>query len=701
MISGFRRFIGSVSVKQRAHEIVIEGIPADVMIKDIGRIWKTSRISMNMFNTLGRNGFSFNTFFASDIDHMLSVMIASRDGRVAKRTLRNIQIELRNATYLKNLLPGAEVTSVLDWDQLKNLTAVPYPHQVEWLKQYDTKRSRLNLNGDVLAAAPGTGKTLAGIMLAEMVRADYVFVVCPTMALDDPWRKTLSGSHKKPVTKWIIADGKPYNKERYLVIHYQVLNKLLAMIEKGLFEGKTVAILLDESHNLNEVVSLQTQLFEQVCKLSKSKNIIRLSGTPVKALGTELIPMLRTLDDLFTPDTEARYKKIFGKEATKALDIVSNRFGLISYKIDGSVKKLQDPIWKSIGIKVPDGSRFTLKAIKGDMERFIIERFKYYKERRSSDEALFNRCMDLHKQTLRTNDQKKAFEEYQRNLKTVIKIGDPRFCGTEIKATNAYEKKYIHPSLPADLRGPFKDVKSIVKYLKLKIQGECLGRVLGRTRIECAVAMAQNTDFVEICDSTLKKTVLFTSFVEALRETETQCQKHGLNPVLVYGATNNELASSVAKFGKDEAVNPLGATYQSLSTAVSLIMADTMILLNSPFRSYILEQAIARIHRIGQDSQTYIYQLYLDTGKEPNISTRAGDILKWSQDQVAAILGIQTPFDLKLGEGMEKYKEAGLDFDDAKLTHLMLNDAYADFDISISGEHFETPVYSAPALYSW
>jgi len=223
---------------------------------------------------------------------------------------------------------------------------------------------------------------------------------------------------------------------------------------------------------------------------------------------------------------------------------------------------------------------------------------------------------------------------------------DLREIGEIVKATNQYEKKFIEPALPREWIKDFRDVKSVIKYTQLKIQGECLGRVLGAKRIECHVAMVPYIDWVELTESTEKKAIVFTSFVEALETTDKVCKERGLKPIVVYGQTSNDLTKIIDQFDKDPKIDPLIATYQSLSTAVRLTMANVMILLNSPFRSYILEQAISRIHRKGQDTQTYVYQCVLDTGDKPNISTRSNDILKWSAEQVEKIMGFKAPFDL-------------------------------------------------------
>jgi hypothetical protein len=204
--------------------------------------------------------------------------------------------------------------------------------------------------------------------------------------------------------------------------------------------------------------------------------------------------------------------------------------------------------------------------------------------------------------------------------------GDTRFCSEEIQLTNKFEKERIIPALPKNIALEFKNVKSIIKYTNLKIQDEALGRILGRSRIDC--------------------TVIFTSYVEVLDSTVKTLEKQGFRPMAVYGKTNNELTKIIHTFESDKTINPLVATYASLSTAVPLVMADTMIAIDVPFRAYIHEQAISRIHRLGADTQTRVFEMYLDTGEKSNVSTRSSDILQWSQKQVEDIMGIESPFEV-------------------------------------------------------
>jgi hypothetical protein len=63
--------------------------------------------------------------------------------------------------------------------------------------------------------------------------------------------------------------------------------------------------------------------------------------------------------------------------------------------------------------------------------------------------------------------------------------------------------------------------------------------------------------------------------------------------------------------------------------------------MNSPFRSFEYDQAVARVRRLGQDEDVEVYDVVLDTGEQPNISSRTIDIMNWSREQVEAILGFE------------------------------------------------------------
>mgnify|MGYP000527738086 CR=1 FL=1 len=76
-----------------------------------------------------------------------------------------------------------------------------------------------------------------------------------------------------------------------------------------------------------------------------------------------------------------------------------------------------------------------------------------------------------------------------------------------------------------------------------------------------------------------------------------------------------------------------------MSTAVPLIEASTLVLLNYPYRDYEYQQTTARIDRLGQDGPIDIVEVILDTGEEPNLTTRGRDIMQWSKEVTDFLLG--------------------------------------------------------------
>lgn len=707
MLDQFRSLFGNVTVKETSTEIVISGIRAKDIIRDMDKHWKTTRISQNMFNTVSGGSFSFYKFFAPEVMYILENIKFYRNRWTSIKAINAIIASMMENTWLKNTLPVDRVTTPgrLDFRKLANLTYTPKPYQMEYFENYSYRLDQYGLKGDLIAAAAGTGKTYITSAIAEMLSADLVVVFCPKVVLESVWIESINEMFKTPQTIWHSGKPMPYTGQRWVLCHYDAMPKLMEFLDNPKnYQGKKIVTILDESHNMNDPNSARSIMYQSIVKLLGSDNNIMGSGTPVKALGAEIITLLRVVDPMFTPQVEAIFRKMYGKEASKGLDVIRHRLGVVSYKVEKSEAsaELLPPIMRAYPIKIPDGQRFTLPAIKHVMEKFIKERSEYYKARRPEDMKFWEECVKIARSKIKDRQELIQFDEYLYLVHLIAKTPDPRFLGDEMKKANAFEKNVFEKLLPPGYMHRFRDVKSVVKYVNLKIQGEVLGRIVGGMRIEANVAMVPYIDWVGITESTPKKTIMFTSFVEAVEVGEAHTVKLGMKPVVVYGKTSNDLANTVKRFDSDPTLNPLLATYASLSTGVRLTMADTMILLNSPFRAYILEQAISRIYRLGQDSQTYVYQCVLDTGDIPNISTRSADILAWSTEQVEAIMGIKSPMvegELFEQTALEAFKEG--EFDDLKIMHRTLTKAFEHYGITIDMKNFVYQEPVKPMVPAW
>jgi SNF2-related domain len=632
----FKRVLGIVFAVEEGEKIVIRGVKAEAVGKEIMREWSTSRVERNMFIDFKSSMISFPKFFAPDVHYMLQTLAANKETR-NRSALRKAARELEENTWLKRITE--EVKPFLDRSKLNLFDKTPLPHQSKFFDIYEDRVQRYGLTGYLLSAAPGSGKTMMGLYLAEMCHASAVIMVVPKNAVHKVWQRTLQEEYKKPQQAWVASDGLPYKRQKYIIVHYEGLEKAMAAIKSANLSNPVV--ILDESHNLNESESLRTQLFVQMCKQIAAKHVLWSSGTPLKALGYEAIPLLRTIDPLFTPDAEQRFKKIFGREAKRALDILRNRIGFISFRVEKGEfvdNKAKTHILK---VSMPGSQAYTLATVRKEMQAFVEQRLKHYKSNFRDYEKIYDRALDIHEDTLKTPEQKNAFKIYEKYIKQIRKGFDAGTMAEMSRYCNNYELKEIIPSLPQEMRETFKSARSVIKYVELKVMGEALGTVLGKKRAQCHVEMIPYIEPEKIVEQADKKTLVFTSFVAVVTALQSYFTKKGFFPIAVYGETNKDLAAHVTKFDNDPKANPLNATYKSLSTAVPLISANTVIFTNLPFREYELTQAEARVDRLGQDTPVHFYRCQLDTGDEPNISTRAGDILEWSKEQVAAIMGTE------------------------------------------------------------
>lgn len=657
-----------VRVIEDGRSIEITGVPAFLIDRDIARVWGTRKMQIHMFIAMTRKKIVIPTFFAVDFVYMLQEL-AKFEGRLyADRQVIERTIEqIRKKTWLSRI--DEEPASIFDYSRLKEMNLTLLDHQRRFLAWYDYVKIRYNLRGILLTAAPGGGKTVTGLATAICRDAEVTFIISPKNAVHRVWQAEIVNRFKTKQSYWISADGGEVPKDcKWLIFHYEDLDKAIEMQKR--FINKKMTVIIDESHNFNDPDSQRTKLLLDLCKPAYITDIIFASGTPIKAMGSDSIPLLRAIDPLFTNNVEMRFRKIFGKDAKKANDILANRLGIISYKVPKSDFMPNEPIYEPMPIQLPDGDYYTLERIKERMGNFIHSRVTFYEKRRESDLEFYKFCMDLYESKItKDSGEWKEYKLYQQYVNTFIRSGfDSRTMSEWSVYCNKFEKEYIIPKLPQEHRKDFKDVKSAVKYPQLKIRGEALGRVLGRERIEANIKIAEAVNYETIIAGSKKKVLCFSSHVEVVDSVYNLMLKKKYLPLKVTAETNNDLKNIVSRFERDVKYNPLVATYQSLSTAVPMIMANTLVMLNFPFRVHEMDQAVARAWRIGQDTQVVVYLVQLDTGETANISSRSADIMNWSKEQVDQIMGYDSATDIDIS--MEDVGECALEAFERRWEHL-------------------------------
>lgn len=666
-------------VAEENNVVSIKGFPTNNFEACVETIWRTSQITKYLFRKRGGGDVSFDSFFIPDMVYVAQKLIETPKILVNRQALQRVLVGLKANTWYKSV--DMDHSNTLDYTKLKDFKKSMLPHQLSFLDRYDNYTKRYNLNGYLLAAEPGTGKTLTSLALSECLKTDVTIIVAPSNSIDRVWGTTLQTEFKKHRKFWTTSDTTkvPPTGCRYYVFHYEALGYALELAVK--LKGMKVNIVLDECHNFNEPKSLRTERFTELCKLTKSKHTLWMSGTPIKAMGSEAIPLLRTIDPLFNQQAEDRFKNIFGLSSTRGLDILAARLGYMSYKVEKTFIN-NKVLTYTVKVQLPNGLDYSLEAIREKMREFIKERTTFYKENMVRFIQDYKAGLLVYEQReIRTIRDENEFRLYLAAANKLHSAYDPFTDKERVLFCNQYEKTKIIPSLPSHMKEAFKEARSVYKYPALKIQGETLGRVLGKERMRCnldlalaldkATAQLQGSEdppfeisLEAMIDNSVNKTLIFSDYTEVVNGVAEQLKSRKYHPLRVLAETNKDLTSIIGRFEKDKSVNPLLATYKSLSTAVPMVMADSVVFLNMPFRIHEYKQAIARLDRIGQPETIKAYQVFLDTGEVPNISTRSNDILAWSKDMVEAIMGTPTG-DTEVA--LEMYEEKAAE-DTAKLT---------------------------------
>jgi hypothetical protein len=543
MFSSLRRLIGLIQVTEVGDQIKIAGLPGEMVQRDIVDLWGTPRIAENMFSHIGESDVAFNRWFAPDVVYAFQRLIDEGSRKHNKRGMRRVINQLYEHTWLKHTTENKP--NILDFSKVSLFKYPPLPHQDGFLRTYNWAVPRYLLNGYLLAAGPGTGKTYMGLLFAEMLHADLVVICCPKNAVNRVWANSIGGVgevekdrlYKKVMPVWTSLMSWPPPKRgcHHFVVHFDAMEKFLDEIKHLSFNRAVV--LLDESHNLNDDESFRAEQFLKICTATRSHHILWESGTPVKALGGEMATLFRSIDPMFDEDAQHRFKAIYGKASGKANDILAARLGRMTYKVESkSVVKAQGYAHERL-IKIPDGDQYTLESVRVEMRKFVQDRAAHYLQNMRSYERQYEEVLEFFYKTLTTSEQKKAYNTYRDYVKLIRKHYDPKALQQQAIYCNTYEKSVILPALPRPMRIIFKEVKSIIKYYKLKVQGEALGQILGKKRAQCISAMVPHIGMEQYIDTAEKKTIIFTSYITVVDDCLAYLKKAGYKPCAVYGDT--------------------------------------------------------------------------------------------------------------------------------------------------------------------
>ena len=627
---GFMSVLYGVTVKEQGNKINITGIPQTTFMKDIKNQWGTTKLK-NMFQLqfhFGRGQLmSFHKFFLPDFLYVINQL-------PNRRAYQLVTELIYENTYLKKL--NEPIQENINLTTIQNeLQLELKEYQLEFVKNYDRLKQRYSLKGYLLAFDTGVGKTVTAIALMTALNKEKIIVLTPNNVVYE-FAGEINKFCKTPQKIW--TKEKPISNAKWFIINYESMPKLLSLKE---LKSGNIGIIIDEIHYFRSANAERVKYAEMIAKYTQSVDILTMSGTPIKQAPAELIPLLKLLDPYFDEEAEQIFKKAFGVNTMQLADIVRHRLGMMMYrKTKEEVLDLPEKHEENIMVKIPNGENYTLKKVQQEVKKFVEERKKYYDQSTKQFEQDYLAGLKYFTSTSQFN--KSDYNKYLNIVEAIKKkkYGSWEEKGRLMKEANLYEKTVILPTLPSELKNRFKKAKSVYKYVDMVMLGEVIGNLLTRLRAAMYSEMFKHGPIKDIIQKAIKKTIIFTTFTDVVEAAAKSARDDwGMNPSIIYGKTSKDTPAILKEFKQNPNKNPLICTMQTMATGVTVVEANTVIFVGQGFRSVDKKQAYSRVYRIGQTDDVYIYTLILDTGSEPNLSTRLEDIVSWSQQMFDAVVG--------------------------------------------------------------
>lgn len=615
---------------------------------DIQTAYGTSTPGRYMFRRVGSNKFVTDNFFLLELDHLITKILQSRNTWSSRKSLNELQIKLRTDTWIKDTVtPTAYPIDKASF--LKQFKIKPYDTQWGFLSTYKMVKKSHHLKGLLLDAKAGSGKTFTSLMWTRLTGNKKHIIICPDAGINTVWKLHMEEKvFVDPPKYWSTRQNKPFDPScEYFLIHidytrnpdfFKILDQVFEAAGKG-----GVSLVVDESHNFNELSSKQTQNIIKAADHYPFNDALPMSGTPLKAMAREAYSIFALIDPFFKGNARERFMKSYGLSRDKLNGLLAHRLGRTRYVIDSLFDMGEEPPVEIVPVTVPNGERFTLKAIRLEMLAYIQNRVKFYEQNMPMFLAFFNHVLDDYESYVKDDNGKLGeLVKYKQIVNRFRTHGYNNFTDS---ADSQYAKN-VEIDIEARLRGEqlkqFRNIKSAVKYVGLKIRGEALGNVLGKARIEAVRAVVAHAGLPSMINNVEKKTLIFTSYVDVLNEVYSVLNKEGFKPLLIYGDAGQSKDILIKRFDTEPDLNPAVTTFRSLRESAHMVVANQEILMDAPWRDYELKQTKARIFRQGQDKPCFFWMIELDTGKEINIMTRSIDILQWSRDNVEELLSQST-----------------------------------------------------------
>lgn len=538
-------------------------------------------------------------------------------------------------------IPAEVDTSVLKGRFNEKYELLPY--QDEFIRAFNQLKHKLNLRGYILAFEQGLGKTFTAIALMECLNKTRVYIVCPNSVTEN-WANEIKGYFKcynDNEDKWhedvgIVGSKRfPIGKNaKYIICNNEGLDKLMPYIDVS---GNKVGLIVDESHNFRNYKGARVQQLVAAAKKMDASDILLCSGTPIKAVPNEIVPSLMLLDPLMTPDIAKTYTKCFALDNMIGSQIVKARFNNVIYRKTKSELSLPEKYVIPMYWEIKNPDPYLLDNVNQQTRELFLKNYEEAKDKNKEYRDHYKEVVRKYSTAgpIKNDHYFKWMVRYVNTDKSMRQRMD-----VDMEFLDSFLDTYVYPNLTTDeAKKEFEDAFQKFMMMRQSCMGKAVGEIVPKARAEMFKTLyLENKDkvYAKIKDSP-KKTVIFSWYLPVVNTIVNDLNSTGdIKAVKVVGGMKDRF-DVIDQFKYDDSVDVLVATPQTLGTGVTLTEANQMFFFGTPWRSTDFDQCCDRIHRIGQTSTVYIFNVLLKT-QEKNLSSRIDEIMKWSGDMFGAMI---------------------------------------------------------------
>lgn len=653
-VNSFSAFISTkIIIDEKENKIFIKGINYDKFLIRIKDMYETK--SVNKLFTKNYTPFTqklwekkkipgykrkvtnleVDLFFASELYNILMQLADYYNLRYYRRMAEYI----KKNTYLDNLDKNIDVkVDINRLNSILNEDYKPKDFQEEFIKKYFEYKEIYDLDGYILSFDQGLGKTFTAACISELIHPDQTIIVCMN-TLKENWANELRLYFKKyndierfkrEVYVYGVSKPKEYSKDtRYIIVNNESINKIFPLVKNT----NSTMIIVDESQNFRNLDSLQTKNMLKLKQITKSKDNLMMSGTPIKANPSEIVPAMMMIDRTFTLDLAKLYIKAFTSNTDTLSDVVQTRFNRTIYrKTKDQVLDLPSKTVTNFKLEYKDEDPYLMINVKKRVADRFQEILESYKDEVDSVKDEFRET------TLKYSSQDRTTTlDY---IKFVDKGQDYESVHDSLyDLYDGFIKNNVYPNIKdKDELKRYKYVVSVYVYITQKCFFLAMGEVLPKIKAKAFNELYDNNkDLIyKMINNNPKKTVIFSTIVEVVDHIYDDLNKNDIKAVKITGSVKNRM-DIINQFREDDTVDVLVATSQTMGTGVTLVEANQMMVFCPPYRKADFDQACDRIYRIRQTHPVNIYNVIGSTSSK-DITTRMTDILDWSDQMVSSVL---------------------------------------------------------------